>query len=78
MSTAERSSSFVPVPDPGTKIITGYGPAVAGTSRIAENNRRARFYDLTTEGRKHLASERAAWQRSSRAVNWTLDWAEAP
>lgn len=45
--------------------------------RTTENNRRARFYELTTKGRKHLAEERAGWQRSSAAVNWILDWAEA-
>src|SRR5436190_17325566 len=29
----------------------------------SENNRRARYYDLTAAGRKQLTEERAAWQR---------------
>lgn len=47
--------------------------------RTTENNRRARYYELTAAGRRQLAAERAAWRRSSSAVNWILDWAgEAP
>ena len=40
--------------------------------RVTENNRRARYYALTPAGRKRLASERAAWQRMSRAVDLVL------
>jgi transcriptional regulator len=40
--------------------------------RVTENNRRARYYALTTAGRKRLAEERAAWQRMSRAVDHVL------
>lgn len=40
--------------------------------RITENNRRARYYQLTAAGRKRLAEERAAWQRMSRAVDHVL------
>jgi PadR family transcriptional regulator, regulatory protein PadR len=36
-----------------------------GTS---ENNRRAKYYRLTSLGRKHLAEERASWQRFMIAV----------
>lgn len=35
---------------------------------LSENNRRARFYSLTTAGRAHLRSEAAAWTRYSAAV----------
>lgn len=42
--------------------------------RVTENNRRARYYRLTTAGGKQLVAERAAWERSSAAVNWILDW----
>jgi transcriptional regulator len=39
---------------------------------ISENNRRARFYELTATGRARLASERQAWKRMSRAVELIL------
>ncbi len=42
--------------------------------RVTENARRARYYDLTPEGRRELAAERAAWELSSSAVNWVLDY----
>jgi transcriptional regulator len=45
--------------------------------RTTENNRRARYYELTTAGRKQLVIERAAWQRASAMVNAILDWAGA-
>jgi transcriptional regulator len=35
---------------------------------ISENNRRAKFYQLTEEGRRALQSERAAWARYVEAV----------
>lgn len=40
-----------------------------GTS---ENNRRARYYELTATGRTRLAHERQAWKRMSRAVELIL------
>lgn len=39
----------------------------------SENNRRARFYRLTTRGRGQLVREAAAWQRYARAVSRVLD-----
>lgn len=33
-----------------------------------ENNRRAKVYSLTTKGRKHLATEREAWEQFSGAL----------
>ncbi len=48
--------------------------------RITENNRRARYYELKPAGRRQLETERATWQRASRAVNWVLsvNWAPEP
>lgn len=42
--------------------------------RTTESNRRARFYELTAAGRRRLAVEQAAWERSSAAVNGILAW----
>lgn len=36
------------------------------------NNRRARYYSLTTAGQKHLARELESWQRLSRAIKLVL------
>jgi transcriptional regulator len=34
----------------------------------SENNRKAKFYDLTTSGRKQLEAQRKQWERFSGAV----------
>lgn len=47
----------------------GWIKAEWGTS---ENNRRARFYELTAAGRKQLATETEAWRRISSAINLVL------
>jgi transcriptional regulator len=39
---------------------------------VTENNRRARYYSLTREGRKRLTGDLAQWQRVSRAINLVL------
>src|SRR5262245_27100723 len=41
--------------------------------RTTENNRRARYYALTREGRKHFSDELAQWRRISRAINLVLE-----
>ena len=41
--------------------------------KTTENNRRARYYALTREGRRHFADELSHWQRMSRAINLVLD-----
>ena len=41
--------------------------------KVTENNRRARYYSLTREGRRHFSDELAHWRRMSRAVNLVLD-----
>jgi PadR family transcriptional regulator, regulatory protein PadR len=40
--------------------------------RVTENNRRARYYRLTAEGRRRLKTETATWDRASAAVNGIL------
>ena len=41
--------------------------------KLTENNRRARYYALTREGRKYFTDELAGWRRISRAINLVLD-----
>jgi len=41
----------------------------------SENNRKARFYAITREGRKQLASETEYWQRISGAIARLLELA---
>lgn len=38
----------------------------------SENNRQAKYYELTARGRKHLAAETENWQRLSLAVGRVL------
>lgn len=47
----------------------GYITSEWGTS---DNNRKARYYELTIAGRARLADERQAWKRMSRAVELIL------
>ena len=39
----------------------------------SENNRRARFYELTRKGRRQLESETAAWRTLTLAIDRVLD-----
>ena len=39
---------------------------------VSETNRRARFYRLTTAGRRRLEQERADWERLSAAISLVL------
>jgi PadR family transcriptional regulator len=48
----------------------GWIKARWGTS---DNNRRAKFYELTRNGRKQLVDEAAAWRKLSTAVAQVLD-----
>jgi transcriptional regulator len=43
--------------------------------RSSENNRRARYYRITAEGRRQLEAEVDEWQRTSAAVNRVLRYA---
>lgn len=46
---------------------------IASEWRTTANNRRARYYALTTAGRRHFTEELAQWRRMSRAINLVLD-----
>ena len=43
--------------------------------RATENNRRARYYAITREGKRQLETEIADWERTSGAVNRVLRYA---
>jgi len=42
---------------------------------LSENNRRAKFYQLTTEGRRQLRAEASLWRRYAEAVFKVLETA---
>jgi len=46
---------------------------IRGAWGISSNNRRARFYDLTAAGRRHLVQETAKWKRLANAIALILD-----
>lgn len=46
---------------------------VRGAWSVSENNRRARYYSLTGAGRKRLALERKAWERTAAAMMRALE-----
>ena len=48
---------------------------VASEWAPSENNRRAKYYRLTTAGRRALTDERAEWERFAGAVNTVLQTA---
>jgi PadR family transcriptional regulator PadR len=50
---------------------------VSSEWRTTDNNRRARYYSLTAEGRRHLSESLSHWRRMSRAVNLVMDAAGA-
>ena len=39
---------------------------------VSENNRKAKFYSLTTSGRKQLSAEEQSWAKLSTAINLVL------
>ena len=43
---------------------------------VSENNRRARYYQLTAKGRKQLAEEEKNWARLTAAVGSALQFAQ--
>ena len=46
---------------------------VKGYWATTDNNRRARFYELTAAGRRQLAAERDRWERFSSAIGLILE-----
>lgn len=45
---------------------------------LSENNRRAKFYTLTAEGRAQLSAETSSWSRFVEAVGKVLNATEQP
>ena len=45
---------------------------------LSENNRRAKFYQLTTEGRRHLHAESKSWNAYTEAVTKVLQATQLP
>jgi len=48
---------------------------IAAEWRTSENNRRAKYYQLTARGRKQLALEQQSWERVVKGVNSLLKFA---
>lgn len=46
---------------------------IAASWGTSDNNRRAKYYELTRAGRKQLAAEADAWQRLTAAVALVMD-----
>lgn len=46
---------------------------IKGRWDVSENNRRARYYELTTTGKKQLDAERVSWERFVHALGLILD-----
>jgi PadR family transcriptional regulator, regulatory protein PadR len=44
-----------------------------GEWRATENNRRAKYYTITEQGRKALKSEKALWNRQLGAINRIME-----
>lgn len=42
---------------------------------VSDANRRAKFYRLTTQGRRQLAREAESWRQYAQAVHWILQTA---
>jgi PadR family transcriptional regulator PadR len=45
---------------------------------VSENNRKARFYSLTSKGRKQLLEKTGEWRRLTRAMDRILDPGKGP
>jgi transcriptional regulator len=46
---------------------------VAASWDLSDKGKRARYYRLTTGGKKHLAAEQSKWEKFSRAVGLILN-----
>ena len=49
-----------------------HGALLTSEWGVSENNRRAKFYSLTTKGRKRLRSEKDGWERLVAAMTTAL------
>src|ERR1700722_9202018 len=45
---------------------------------VSDNNRKARFYSLTPQGREQLVEKTGEWRRLTRAMNLILDSSKGP
>lgn len=50
---------------------------IAASWGLSDNNRRARFYRLTAQGRRQLAAEQENWQKITSAVSLVLQFSKA-
>jgi PadR family transcriptional regulator len=50
---------------------------IASEWRATENNRRAKFYKLTPQGRKQLAKEEQSWERVVQGIGNLLKFADS-
>src|SRR3954465_15806130 len=57
---------------PALRRLEGQG-WIKGRWGLSENNRRARFYDLTSSGAKQLDAERRDWERFQQALALILE-----
>ena len=46
---------------------------IAAEWGLSENNRKARYYELTAAGRRHLRAEEAVWRQYAAAVSKVLE-----
>lgn len=51
---------------------------IRGTWGTSDNNRRAKFYELTAEGRRQFREQSSGWQRFAAAVTRAVDTSKAP
>ena len=51
---------------------------ITGDWGTSENNRKAKFYRLTTEGRRQLREQTTGWQRLAEAVSAAVTTTQAP
>ena len=51
---------------------------IQGDWGTSENNRRAKFYQLTAEGRRQFQEQTSGWQRLAAAVSQAVSTTQAP
>jgi transcriptional regulator len=51
---------------------------IKGVWGVSENNRRAKYYHLTAEGRRQYREQVQGWQRLSQAVSHAISATQAP
>jgi len=46
---------------------------ISAKDGVSENNRKARYYNLTAKGRKRLTAEASKWERLTRAIGRIME-----